>query len=82
MGADVETVERLFRVAEVAALLARSYRTIRDDISSGRIRVVRVGTRGVRVPEAEVYRLTGQKPRNASAAAQEPAAGISVRGAV
>lgn len=62
----METAGRLYRVEEVAALLGRSYRTIRDEITSSQIRAVRVGARGVRVPEAEVHRLTGQQSKMAS----------------
>jgi len=47
-----------FSVAELADFLGVNQKTVRDDITAGNIRVVRIG-RVIRIPRSEVLRLLG-----------------------
>ena len=53
----------MHRLEALAAAQGVSIRTVRDKVTRGEIGVVRVGARGVRVPDDEFRRLTGQRPR-------------------
>lgn len=48
---------RAYTVAEVASFLSVSDRHLRKMISEGRLRVVRVGRRGLRIPDVELRRF-------------------------
>lgn len=52
----------MHRLEALAAAQGVSIRTVRDKVTRGEIGVVRVGARGVRVPDDEFRRLTGQPP--------------------
>lgn len=50
------TAGRLFRIEEAAALRGESYGATRAAIARGELRAVRVGVRGVRIPESELLK--------------------------
>jgi excisionase family DNA binding protein len=54
---------RLLRIPEVAERLRVSRRTVQAWIASGRLRVVRLGRRCVRVDPAELARFLGEASR-------------------
>ena len=56
-GGAAEEVGDLLTVAEAAALLTVSRRTVFAWIAGGRLRAVRLGARTTRVPASEVARL-------------------------
>jgi excisionase family DNA binding protein len=49
-------VNRLLRIEEAAVRRGESYQATRDAIARGELRAVRVGVRGVRIPESELSR--------------------------
>ena len=64
------TAERLFRIEEGAALRGESYGATRAAIARGELRTVRVGVRGVRIPESELSKASAKDPERV----QEPTA--------
>ena len=66
---------RLYSVREAEVITALSERTIRKLIAEGRLGVVRpLGMRTVRIPEAELERLTTSRlHKQAGGAGHEPA---------
>jgi len=58
---------RMFRIEELAAARGVSTRTVASEVARGEIKTIRVGARGVRIPDAEFRRLTGQLPHSARA---------------
>ena len=53
---------RLFRIEEAAALRGESYGATRAAIARGELRAVRVGVRGVRIPECELSKASARDP--------------------
>jgi excisionase family DNA binding protein len=65
-------VGRLFRIEEAAALRGESYGATRAAIARGELRAVRVGARGVRIPESELSRSSARERKRE----KEPEASI------
>jgi len=53
-------LEQLYTVKAAALLNDQGESTLRRLISTGQVRVVRVGVRGLRIPLSEVRRLRGE----------------------
>lgn len=53
----------LYRLEELAAATGQSARSVTSSVARGEIKTIRVGARGIRIPDYEFRRLTGAPPR-------------------
>jgi len=62
-------MDRLYRVKEASALLAIGHTKTYELIGAGELRTVRIGERGVRIPESEIARFVRDRVAQAEPAA-------------
>jgi excisionase family DNA binding protein len=62
-------MDRLFRVKEASDLLAIGHTKTWELIGAGELRTIRIGERGVRIPESEISRFVRERVAKSDPAA-------------